>query len=239
MHDRPRGTPLPQWRCVPFPQDVQLAGYWSDLAPLDPSRDSPSLYTHFAGHDWLWDYLGSPPPDSEDTLRAMLAALDARKAQQPCLVIRRSYGSPALGYACFWTVDTASGNIEIGNINLSPALQRTPVATEAFSLMLAWAFGAGYRRVERKCNALNAPSRRAAQRLGFSYEGTFRNHMVVRGYSRDTAWFAMTDDDWARVGPAHAQWLAPANFDAAGRQRATLSGLTRPYLVALDPGQRG
>jgi RimJ/RimL family protein N-acetyltransferase len=119
-----------------------------------------------------------------------------------------------------------------------PALQRSAAATEAMYLMMKWAFEAGYRRYEWKCDALNAASRRAAQRLGLSYEGIFRQATVVKGRNRDTAWFAAIDAEWPRLEAAFQTWLSPGNFDADGSQKTSLSALTRPVLVATDPGAR-
>ncbi|MEL7183862.1 MAG: GNAT family protein, partial [Pseudomonadota bacterium] len=127
------------------------------------------------------------------------------------------------GVAAYLRMDRANGVVEIGCIVLSPALQRTRAATEALHLMIAAAFDGGVRRVEWKCNAENAASRRAALRLGFTYEGTFRQHMVVKGRNRDTAWFALLDRDWPLIAAKHQAWLAPGNFDAQGRQRTALS----------------
>ena len=130
-----------------------------------------------------------------------------------------------------------AGSIEVGHICYAPALQRTRAASEAIFLFADWVFREGYRRFEWKCNALNRASRRAAERFGFSFEGVFRNHMVVKGRNRDTAWFAMTDGDWAGLKPAWEAWLDPANFDADGRQRRRLGALTAPWRVASDPGR--
>ena len=129
----------------------------------------------------------------------------------------------------------AAGSIEVGHIALAPALQRTPAATEAMALMMGWAFAAGYRRYEWKCDALNLASRRAAQRLGLSYEGTFRQAAVIKGRNRDTAWFAAIDTEWPRLSTAFDRWLAAENFDPAGRQKQSLSALTAPILAARDP----
>ena len=131
------------------------------------------------------------------------------------------------------------GTIEVGHINLAPELQRSRAATEAMFLMMEWAFSAGYRRYEWKCDALNLPSRRAAQRLGFSYEGLFRQAAVVKGRNRDTAWFACIDTDWPALREAYRAWLDPSNFDADGRQRESLSDLTRLVRVSSDPGLDG
>jgi hypothetical protein len=131
------------------------------------------------------------------------------------------------------------GSIEVGHINYAPALQRTRAATEAMYLMMRWAFEAGYRRYEWKCNALNLGSRRAAERLGLSYEGVFRQAAVVKGRNRDTAWFAAIDSEWPALREAFEAWLAPTNFDAEGRQRERLGDLTRLVRVSSDPALRG
>lgn len=140
----------------------------------------------------------------------------------------------AVGLAAFLRVDPENRVIEIGHILLAPARQRSRLASAALMAMIGWAFGQGYRRVEWKCNALNAPSRRAALRLGFSFEGVFRQHMIVKGRNRDTAWFAITDRDWRVLSPAYATWLAADNFDENGNQRQRLSALTASGL----PGRR-
>jgi RimJ/RimL family protein N-acetyltransferase len=132
----------------------------------------------------------------------------------------------ALGYASYLRMEPAHGVIEVGNILLSPALQRTTAATEAMYLMARHVFDdLGYRRYEWKCNALNNPSRRAAQRLGFTFEGIFRQHMVIKGCNRDTAWFSMLDHEWPARKHAFEAWLDPSNFDAAGRQRRPLTAI--------------
>jgi len=132
-------------------------------------------------------------------------------------------------------IKPGAGSIEVGHINLSQGLQKTRAATEAMYLLMAWAFEAGYRRYEWKCNAANLGSRRAAERLGFSYEGVFRQAGVVKGRNRDTAWFAAIDSEWPALKSAFETWLAPTNFDANGRQMQSLSDLTAPILVARDP----
>ncbi len=133
----------------------------------------------------------------------------------------------AAGYASFMRMDPANGVIEVGNILLSPALQRTTAATEAMYLMARHVFDLGYRRYEWKCNAANLPSRRAAERLGFTFEGIFRQHMVIKGRNRDTAWFSMLDHEWPDRKAAFEAWLDPANFDADGRQRTALNASQR------------
>jgi RimJ/RimL family protein N-acetyltransferase len=137
----------------------------------------------------------------------------------------------AVGVASYLRITPASGSIEVGHINYSPLLQRKPAATEAMYLMMANAFDLGYRRYEWKCDALNAPSRSAAQRLGLSYEGIFRQATVVKGRNRDTAWYASIDSEWPALRNAFLRWLDPANFDAAGKQKQSLGSLTAPVLV--------
>jgi RimJ/RimL family protein N-acetyltransferase len=140
-------------------------------------------------------------------------------------------GDGATGVASFLRIDPGHGSIEVGHINFSPLLQRTPAATEAMFLMMEHAFERGYRRYEWKCNALNAASRRAAQRLGLSFEGVFRQAGVVKGCNRDTAWYAAIDREWPALRDAFRRWLDPANFDAQGQQRTSLAELTAPILV--------
>jgi hypothetical protein len=140
--------------------------------------------------------------------------------------------SSAAGVASYLRISPSAGAIEVGHIHFSPLLQNTPAATEAMFLMMRRVFELGYRRYEWKCDALNAPSRRAAQRLGFSFEGVFRQAIVVKGRSRDTAWYACIDREWPSLREAFERWLDPSNFDEEGRQRVSLSSLTDPILVA-------
>jgi len=147
-------------------------------------------------------------------------------------IVRQRDGQP-VGVASYLRIAPETGSIEVGNINFSPLLQRTPGATEAMVLMMKWAFKAGYRRYEWKCDALNAPSRRAALRLGLSYEGVFRQATTYKGRNRDTAWYAAIDAEWPKLEAAFATWLDPANFDGEAQQRQSLSALTRPLLVNI------
>jgi RimJ/RimL family protein N-acetyltransferase len=137
-----------------------------------------------------------------------------------------------VGSAAYMRIDPVHGVVEIGSLKFSPLMQRTPVATEAMYLMMRHAFETGYRRYEWKCDSCNAPSRAAAQRFGFSYEGLFRQAMVNRGRNRDTAWYSIIDGEWPLLNEAFTRWLAPENFDAAGKQRISLSSLTGALLKA-------
>jgi len=152
--------------------------------------------------------------------------------------VREKNSGRAQGVLSFLRIAPEAGSIEVGHINYAPILQRTPAATEAIFLLADWLFGAGYRRFEWKCDALNMPSRRAAQRFGFSYEGVFRQAAVVKGRNRDTAWFAMIDKEWPAMRSAYETWLAPSNFDANGKQRERLGDMTRLVRVSEDPALR-
>lgn len=231
---RPLGSLVENWTSAARPGALQLRGHWASLSNMDSARDAKGLWSVFQDAPWVWDYLFEAPP-SDFAVFEQIVQVNADRSLQPCYTICRANDDAPLGYACFWIVVPEMGSIEIGNVNLSPALQKTPIATEAFFLMIDWAFANGYRRMEWKCNALNVPSRKAAQRMGFSFEGVFRNHSVVKGRSRDTAWFAITDEDWVALRPAFLRWLSPDNFDNLGRQKTALSDLTRPHLYQADP----
>lgn len=195
------------------------------LRPLSAARHAADLFDAQAGHDGLWTWLAYGPFAGRDDHHAWVAAAEA-SADPFFYAILDPVTGRAGGHASFLRIDAVHGVIEIGHIMLTPSLQRSRTASAALMAMIAWAFDRGYRRVEWKCNALNRPSRRAALRLGFTHEGTFRNHMIVKGRNRDTAWFAITDTDWLALAPAHAAWLEDTNFDLSGRQRRSLSDLT-------------
>ena len=184
--------------------------------------------------DAIWDWLPYGPFDQLEAYRDWIAGVVGR--EDPVFyAIRDLESGRAAGVGSYLRIAPEAGSIEVGHLNFAPALQRTRAATEAMYLMMAWAYGAGYRRYEWKCNALNLGSRRAAERLGFSYEGVFRQAGVVKGRNRDTAWFASIDAEWPVLKAAFETWLDPANFDTGGVQRQRLSDLTAPVLVARDP----
>jgi RimJ/RimL family protein N-acetyltransferase len=171
------------------------------------------------------------PFDSADAYRKWTDGVAAGSDPLFHAVIDTATGK-ARGVASFLRINPASGSIEVGHINYSPLLQRTPAATEAMYLMMKRVFEAGYRRYEWKCDALNARSRAAAQRLGFSYEGVFRQATVYKGRNRDTAWYAAIDSEWPELESAFTRWLDESNFDSDGGQRQRLADLTRPILKA-------
>ena len=228
------GKDVTGWVAADWPGVAPMDGRYARLDRLEADAHAGDLFTAFAGHDGLWDYMPYGPFHSAPAYHRW--AKDSTAGADPVFwAIREAGAAHPVGVASYLRITPEHGVIEVGHICLSPALQRSRAATEAMFLMMDWAFSHGYRRYEWKCNALNLPSRRAAQRLGFSFEGVFRNHMIIKGKNRDSAWFAVTDDDWPALREAYAAWLSPANFDAAGRQRERLSDLTRLVRVASDP----
>lgn len=208
-----------------------IEGRWCRIEPLDPARHGEELFTANDGSIRMWDYMANGPyPDLASYLDW---AKGAATSEDPLFyaAVDKADGR-AKGVVSYLRITPATGVIEVGNIAYSPQLQRTRAGTEAMFLMMRNAFELGYRRYEWKCNAYNAPSRRLAMRLGLSYEGVFRQHMVVKGRNRDTAWYAAVDAEWPKLRAAFETWLDPENFDAEGRQRRSLSALTRPLLVA-------
>ncbi len=228
------GEPVPGWAPPPRPDWDLREGRYVRVARLDPARHGADLFAANRADDAIWDYLPYGPFAGPAAYRGWLDGVAAKEDPRFHALIERESGR-AGGVASYLRIDPAAGSIEVGHINLAPALQQSRAATEAMYLMMSWAFEAGYRRYEWKCDALNRPSRRAAERLGFSYEGVFRQATVVKGRNRDTAWFAAIDKDWPALRDAFERWLDPSNFDAEGRQRVSLSALTRPILVAADP----
>ncbi|MDO5613128.1 MAG: GNAT family protein [Paracoccus sp. (in: a-proteobacteria)] len=225
MSDTPRltGAPVPDFTPPPMPGPARIEGRFVTLERLDPARHAEAIWQAARGADWIWDYLGYGPFAAPEDYRAW--ADGVASGADPCFYAVLP-DQDAAGVASFLRIDPNNGVAELGHILLTPRVQRTPAASEALMLMIRWAFENGYRRFEWKCDALNAPSRRAALRLGFTFEGVFRKHMIYKGRNRDTAWFAITDDEWPALRGAYDAWLAPANFDAEGRQRESLSALT-------------
>lgn len=227
------GLPVPGWRPPPAPGPMVLEGRLIRLEPLSV-RHVDDLHEATRHDDSLWDYMGHGPFASAEGMRDWVRQVEAGPDPLFFALCDPASGR-AQGVASYLRIAPGAGSIEVGWITFGSALQRSPAATEAMFLMMGWAFGAGYRRYEWKCNALNLPSRRAAERLGLSYEGTFRQALVVKGRNRDTAWFAAIDKEWPLLEAAFRRWLDPGNFDAGGRQRIRLSDLTRPVLVTRDP----
>jgi RimJ/RimL family protein N-acetyltransferase len=227
LRERARAD-LAGWTARPVPPRTPMEGRWVRLEPFSVAAHAGDLFAAFADdrEGDLWRYRDVGPFAEEE---AFFSYAEARMTGDDPLffaIVDRSSGH-ALGSAAFMRITPRHGVIEVGSITYAPRLKRTRLASEAMYLMARRAFDElGYRRYEWKCDDLNEPSKRAARRLGFTFEGVFRNHMVVKGHNRDTAWFAIIDDDWPVVRSALEQWLAPDNFDEAGRQKVSLSALT-------------
>lgn len=235
---RALGEEVRGWTPPQRPGHAVLEGRFVRLEPLQADAHAFELQEAFQDHDALWDYMPYGPFPSGSAYHRW--AREREGGEDPrFFVMRDAATGRAGGIASYLRITPEAGSIEVGHICISPAMQRGAAATEAMFLMMRWAFEAGYRRYEWKCNALNIASRRAAQRLGFSFEGVFRQHMIVKGRNRDTAWFAVIDTEWPALAEAYAVWLSPTNFDARGRQRERLSDLTRLVRADSDPALEG
>ena len=238
MHEaRDIGAIVKDWTPPPRPVSLALEGRYARLEPLSPDTHAAQLFKANSASDAIWDFLPYGPFASASAYHRWMRDVTAGDDPRFLAIYNRDSGQWQ-GVASYLRIQPEAGSIEIGHINFSPALARTRAATEAMFLMMQWAFEAGYRRYEWKCDARNLASRRAAERLGLSYEGTFRQAAVIKGRNRDTAWFAAIDSEWPALKEAFLAWLAPANFDAAGRQRERLGDLTRLVRVADDPALR-
>jgi RimJ/RimL family protein N-acetyltransferase len=229
-HGQPVGDIVPGWTARTAPAEVVLEGRWVRLEPLETGH-AADLYwaTCGDGREALWTYLPREMPRSLAAFEEYVEVRMADPGLVSMVIVPR--GRRAEGVASLMRADPVNGTVEVGNIVLGVPLQRTTAATEAMWLLARHVFGLGYRRYEWKCDALNAPSRSAATRLGFTFEGVFRHALVTKGRNRDTAWFAMTDVDWPRLERAHERWLDPANFEDPERgmaQRVSLRSLTAP-----------
>jgi RimJ/RimL family protein N-acetyltransferase len=226
---QPIGFPVPGWTARPRPPRTPMIGRHARVEPLDPDRHAADL--HAANltdkESRIWTYLAYGPFAELEDYRAWMKSTALGEDPLFHAVVDLATGRAA-GVASYLRIDPPVGVIEVGHINYSPLLQKTRAATEAMYLMMARVFDElGYRRYEWKCDALNGPSRAAAERLGFTYEGIFRQATIYKGRNRDTAWYSITDREWPTVKRAFERWLDPANFDADGRQRQSLSALMR------------
>jgi RimJ/RimL family protein N-acetyltransferase len=228
---QPIGFAIPHWTPPPLPPHVVLTGRFCRVEPLSVSAHATALYTanRLDESGQMWTYLGYGPFANLDEYTAWVQRMSQSHDPLFYAIVDGATGQ-ALGVASYLRIDPANGAIEVGHIAYSPRLQRTPAATEAMFLLMQQAFALGYRRYEWKCDALNAPSRAAAQRLGLSFEGIFRQAVIYKGRNRDTAWYATIDQEWPALQAAFTQWLAPENFDANGQQRVRLTELTGPLL---------
>jgi RimJ/RimL family protein N-acetyltransferase len=224
------GPDVPGWTPRVLPPRRAVEGHFCTLEPLDAARHADDLHAAYAqapdGRDWT--YLGTERPADLDGTRAH--AERAARSTDPMhfAVIDRSSGC-AVGTLALMRIDPTHGVIEVGSVNFSPLLKQTPMSTEAQYLLMKFAFDElGYRRYEWKCDNFNEPSKQAARRLGFQYEGLFRQAVVYKGRTRDTAWFSIVAAEWPALRTAFERWLSPANFDAQGRQRMALDKFRLP-----------
>jgi RimJ/RimL family protein N-acetyltransferase len=216
------GDVVPGWSPRPRPDAVTLEGRYVVVEPLAVGH-AAALLGSLCGPDdrSLWTYRSTEPPADLDEMTELIARTLATPDLLTFSLVPRD-GAPS-GIASYTRIDPATGQVEVAGVLYARSLQRTRAATEAIHLLMRYAFEElGYRRFEWKCDSLNEPSRRAARRLGFTYEGRFRHHMVTKGRNRDTDWFSVTDAEWPAVRAAHEAWLDPANFDESGRQRRRL-----------------
>lgn len=235
-HGQPIGFALPDWTPPLAPTKAEMHGRYCRLEPLDPDRHAAALHAvDVQDNDpRSWTYM---PYGPFEDLASFVTWINFKcLGSDPIFfaIVDLVTGQP-LGVASYLRITPASGSIEVGHLHFSSRLQRTPLATEAMFLMMKQAFELGYRRYEWKCDSLNLPSRAAAQRLGLSFEGIFRQATVYKGRSRDTAWFAAIDSEWPALRQAFETWLRPDNFDENGVQRIALSELTKPILKSRDP----
>ena len=234
MVGNPVGTLLKNWSPPVLPGPQIIVGRYVRLELLSAQKHAADLYETYRGHDGVWDYMIAGPYSSSSQFYRWVSEVTAKQDVFFYAIIPIETGKSE-GIASYLRVQPGAGSIEVGNIAYAPRLQRTKAATEAMFLMMRWAFEAGYRRYEWKCNALHEASRKAAQRLGFSFEGVFRQAMVVKGRNRDTAWFAMIDHEWPALKEAFDVWLSPRNFDNNGAQKERLGNLTGLVRVKSDP----
>ena len=222
-HGQQVGDLVGGWTPRPRPEPVLLTGRYISLEPLTIAH-APALHASLCnpGDESLWTYRPTEPPVDVPAMELLIEAGLAVPDYVAFALVPQ--GASAQGLSTYLHIDEATGQVEVGGVLFARTLQRTAAATEAIHLLMRHAFDElGYRRFEWKCDSLNEPSRRAARRLGFTYEGRFRNHMITKGRNRDTDWFSVTDGEWPQVRAAHEAWLDPSNFDDGGRQLTALS----------------
>lgn len=226
------GQIVPHWSARRLPTHGPMSGRFIRLEPL-AANHGDSLFAAVRGHDDLWRYLPYGPFDRS----GLTAWINDTLVQTHTLffALCDPTTGAALGVASYLRIAPDHGCAEVGHLNFSPALQGSRAASEAMALLMGHIFDLGYRRYEWKCDACNLASRRAAQRLGFSFEGVFRQHRISKGRNRDTAWFSILDTEAPALRNAYAQWLHDDNFNDAGEQRTSLSHRTRPILTQVDP----
>ena len=228
---QPIGPPLDSWTVPERPARTTLEGRFCRLEPLDPESHAAELYEEYSAdtRGTIWTYLPYGPFESGTEFETWMRR-DCLDDDPLFYAIVELAGGRTAGVASYLRINPSAGSIEVGHINYAPVLQRTAAATEAMYLLMKYAFELGYRRYEWKCDSLNGPSRSAAMRLGFSYEGLFRQATIYKGRSRDTAWYSIIDSEWPQLKAAYERWLEPDNFGPDGRQKVSLSALTAPVI---------
>jgi RimJ/RimL family protein N-acetyltransferase len=229
QYGQPVGAPIADWSPRPAPAGVTLQGAHCRLEPLAAERHADDLYAAYAlapdGRDWT--YLSLEPFASADDYRRYAETASRSTDPRHFAVIDQRSGK-AVGTLALMRIDPKNGVVEVGYVTFSPLLKKTPLSTEAQFLLMQYVFDElGYRRYEWKCDSLNAPSRKTADRLGFTFEGIFRQAVVYKGRNRDTAWHAMLDTEWPQIRQAFLRWLSIENFDANGEQRRSLKEMRR------------
>ncbi len=234
MENDTLGNKLNNWKVPPRPNAPVLTGQYAQLELLSADKHAGEIHRFNSVDDSIWDYMAVGPFASAAGYHRWVRKVE-NKPDPVFYAIKNLETGHFEGVASYMRIKPTAGVIEVGSICYSPALQKTRAATEAMFLMMQWAFEAGYRRYEWKCDARNTGSRRAAQRFGFSYEGIFRQHMVIKNRNRDTAWFAAIDSEWPALKSAYHTWLLPQNFDVNGQQIESLADLTRLVQLSKDP----
>ncbi len=219
----------------PHPKGISIKGRLVDLKPLNSNKYAKELFLSNSLDEkgTNWAYLPYGPFDSQADYAKWIRSFEEGDDPVFFAIISKKL-KKAIGIVSFLRINPAQGLIEVGHINYSPLLQKTTEATEAMFLMMRWVFDNGYRRYEWKCNALNLKSRRAAQRLGFSYEGVFRQMTISKGRNRDTAWFAIIDKEWVEIERCFDQFLSESNFDNNGKSQVSLTSLTESLIYKVD-----
>ncbi|MFK5978190.1 MAG: GNAT family protein [Rhizobiaceae bacterium] len=224
---QPIGWAVPDWKACPVPPREVMSGQYCRIEPIDMDSHAADLYSAFRQdtENRIWTYLPYGPFDNKANFCSWVEG--ACFGDDPLFhAIIDGQTDKAIGVASYLRIDATNGVIEVGNINYSPELQQTRAATEAMYLMMRRVFSdLGYRRYEWKCDALNTPSRKAAERLGFSYDGLFQQAIMYKGRNRDTAWFSVLDGDWPSLKAAYMEWLDASNFNGKGQQKTSLAEL--------------
>lgn len=230
------GEIVADWQAPPWPDATPLEGKYVRLEKLSADRHAADLHraNSVDAKGVIWKYLPYGPFSSVSSYHHWVRGMEEGKDPHFFALINPETGH-AGGVMSLMRITPELGSIEVGHINIAPEMQRSPAVTEAIYLLFRWAFEAGYRRFEWKCDGANLRSRRSAERFGFSYEGVFRQHLISKGRNRDTAWFAAIDKEWPALKEAYQAWLSPTNFDAGGQQIEALADLTQLVRVSQDP----